>query len=469
MSNLVRSRVRAVPTPHAALPRTRSLLDAEAVAVLHRAAQVLLDDVAGLTTSLVGELREQEPAYRVAIEADAAEVWQEVHQSLRHNVASLIRPRECRDIARRTSRMIGAARAEQDVPLDAVLHAFRMGGAMVWQGLVDETARRHPEDMRLLVHVAADVWNFVDEHCAIVADAYRQAERRMAWRRENRLRLTTAALLDGTARITDLPDASTLLGVPEDGRFVVIAAASAHPHTAGPLVTLPPGVPVVWHSTPEAELGIVHLVDERAGGGTRRCADPAGTGAVDGAPAGAEAAAPDAGNPAVGAPAAPAAVAPSVVSVDPAELAAGLHAAPGVRVGVGSAVVGLAAIGEGRRLAGTALRACPRDGGVVLLDDHLPAAVVVSSPNLGRALADRVLGPLYAIDPTDRDLLVDTLTAWLDAEGSAQRAATRLYCHRNTVLNRLRRFEQLTGRSLSRPTDVVEVSLALTARRLLDS
>ncbi|MGW7468734.1 PucR family transcriptional regulator [Streptomyces xantholiticus] len=438
MSNLVRSRVRAVPATHAALPRTRSLLDAEAIAVLHRAAQVLLDDVAGLTTALVGELRRQEPAYRAAIEADESEVWQEVYQSLLHNVASLIRPRECRDIARRTSRMIGASRAEQGVPLDAVLHAFRLGGAMVWQGLVDETARRHPEDMRLLVHVAADVWNFVDEHCSIVADAYREAERRMAWRRENRLRLTTAALLDGTARITDLPDASALLGVPEDGRFVVIAAVAPRPHTAGPPVTLPPGTPVVWHSTPEAELGIVHLAGPEAGA---RPLDPAGT--------------PEGETRAAG-------------PVDPAALAAGLHAAPGVRVGIGSAVIGLAAIGEGRRLAGTALQACPRGGGVVLLDDHLPAAVVVSSPNLGRALAERVLGPLYGIDPADRHLLVDTLTAWLDAEGSAQRAATRLYCHRNTVLNRLRRFEQLTGRSLSRPSDVVEVSLALTARRLLE-
>jgi hypothetical protein len=437
MSNLVRSRVRAVPAPHAAPHRTRSLLDADALAVLHRAAQLLLDDVVGLTTTLVGELREQEPAYRAAIDADASEVWQEVHQSLRHNVASLIRPRECREIARRTSRSIGAYRAEQGIPLDAVLHAFRIGGAMVWQGLLDETARRHPEDVRLLVHVAADVWNFVDEHCAVVTDAYRETERRMEWRRENRLRLTTAALLDGTARITDLPDASSLLGVPQDGRFVVIAAAAPHPHPAGPQVTLPPGVPVVWHSTPEAELGIVHLADP-----DRR--------------------------PAVGAPEGEEPAAPSAGALDPAALAAGVEAAPGVRVGIGSVVVGLAAIGEGRRLAATALRACPRTGGVVLLDDHLPAAVVVSSPDLGRALAERVLGPLYGIDPADRDLLVDTLTVWLDAEGSAQRAATRLYCHRNTVLNRLRRFEQLTGRSLSRPSDVVEVSLALTARRLLE-
>ncbi len=91
----------------------------------------------------------------------------------------------------------------------------------------------------------------------------------------------------------------------------------------------------------------------------------------------------------------------------------------------------------------------------------------MSSPALAEALADRVLGPLDRLDPADRDVIVETLTAWLDADGSAQRAGARLYCHRNTVLNRLRRFEQLTGRCLTRPRDAVEISLALTARRLL--
>lgn len=150
-----------------------------------------------------------------------------------------------------------------------------------------------------------------------------------------------------------------------------------------------------------------------------------------------------------------------------AALAAGLSAPPGSRVGISSVVDGLAAVGDARRLAETALRACPAGGGVVLLDEQLPAALVVSSPGLGSSLAARVLGPLDRLDPADRDVIIETLTAWLDSDGSAQRAGARLYCHRNTVLNRLRRFEQLTGRCLTRPSDAVEVSLALTARRLL--
>ncbi|RFU85492.1 PucR family transcriptional regulator [Streptomyces triticagri] len=479
MSHPVRSRVREVPGPYAVPRRGRSLLDAESVAVLHRAAEALLEDVAGLTTALVADLGEQEPAYRAAIDADAAAIRREVQQSLRHNIASLIRPRECRDVARRTSRAIAATRAESGVPLDAVLHAFRLGGAMVWQGLVDETARRNPEDIRLLVHVAADVWNFVDEHCALVGGAYREAERRLAWRRQNRLRLTAAALLDGTVRVTDLPEAAALLGLPLDGRYAVVAAAPVGPHPAGALLALPAEVRVWWHATDGGQLGIVRLADEDATGErvVRPDAAPGGgyengeladrtsklmlrhAGHGDGFGRGAEAATLRAmGEAGSG---------PPVHPAGPAALAALLRTAPSVRAAVGPVVTGLAAVGESRVLAEVALETCPPGGGVVLLDEQLPDALVVSAPDLGRALERRVLGPLDAIDPADCELLVGTLTTWLATQGSAQRAATRLYCHRNTVLNRLRRFEQLTGRSLAEPSDLVEISLALTARRLL--
>jgi DNA-binding PucR family transcriptional regulator len=63
-------------------------------------------------------------------------------------------------------------------------------------------------------------------------------------------------------------------------------------------------------------------------------------------------------------------------------------------------------------------------------------------------------------------MLLDTLEAWLDAGGSAQGAATSLYCHRNTVLNRLRRLERLTQRSLAVPQDLVDLTLALEEYRM---
>ncbi|AQS66033.1 CdaR family transcriptional regulator [Streptomyces pactum] len=426
MQHAVRSRAAIrtglTPVPRPRTPSVASLMDADALRVLHRAARALLDDLPDLADRLVALLQEQEPAYRAAITKDPTATWQEVHRSLRHSVASLLDPRGARDAARRCSWRIGATRAEQGLPLDALLHAFRLGGSLVWQRLIEETSRHAPEDVRLLVHVAADVWNFVDEHCTIVADAYRQAEWQLARRRENRARLLAAGLLDGTSRIADLPEAAQALGLPEQGRYVVVAVTGGRParSDAARAAAVAPGARVHWHAGAEVDYGIVLV-----GAGD------------DGLPA-------------------------------PEEPGSGPRAPfPGVRIGVGSPVDGLASVGDARRHADTALDICPEAGGTVRLTDHLPAALLVSSPELGRALAEKVLGPLLRLEPADREVLLDTLTTWLDCDGSAQRAGERLYCHRNTVLNRLRRCEQLTGRSLARPADVVEMSLALTARRVL--
>ncbi|MCQ4205827.1 PucR family transcriptional regulator [Streptomyces longispororuber] len=404
---------------HLARPRPRpraagAPAGSAAVAVLRRAASPLRSQLPVLADRLMAELYEQEPAYRAAIDADPGDVRDEVRRSLRHSVGSLLDPGPARAAARACSARIGAERAARGLPLDAVLHAFRLGGALVWQALVDEVTLRHPEDAHLLVHLASDVWNFVDEHCTCVAEAYRDAERELTWRRENRRRLMAAALLDGATRIADLPDVAAALGLPERGRYAVVLVADGR-GTAPPRT--PAGVRAVWQPGPGAARGIVHLGD-----------------------------------------------------LTPARLAEALGASggcpAGARIGVSPAVDGLAAVGGARRLAETALRICPAAGGTVLLDEELPAALVAAAPVLGGLLADQVLGPLLALPPADRTLLLDTLDVWLDCDGSAQRAAARLYCHRNTVLNRLRRCEQLTGRSLTRPTDLVELALALSAHRL---
>ncbi|MDB1088279.1 helix-turn-helix domain-containing protein [Streptomyces sp. ACA25] len=395
--------------------RTRERISGEeqTTAVLRRSAQRLLNQLPQLTDRVVTLIQQHEPSYRApAVDADA--LWQEVHLSLRHNVGCLINPHELRKAARRFSWRIGVQRAEEGLPLDALLHAFRLGGGAVWQELLDTASRRDPESMRLLVHVAGDVWNFVDEHCSLAAEAYRRTEREKTWRRENRLRLMTEALLEGTARVSELIDIAAALELPERGRYAVVV-------TAGPgraaVRNDPAAAPLIWHVSGGSDLGIALLGD----GGAEQLAR----------------------------------------SLSPSPARAG------VRTGVSPAVEGLAAVGEARRLAEKALQSCPGDGEVALLTDHLPAALIVSSPELGAVLTERVLGPLLRLEPVDRDLLLDTLTVWLDSDASAQRSAERLSCHRNTVLNRLRRYEKLTGRSLGRPQETAELSLALTARKVL--
>ncbi|WP_030589012.1 PucR family transcriptional regulator [Streptomyces anulatus] len=132
-----------------------------------------------------------------------------------------------------------------------------------------------------------------------------------------------------------------------------------------------------------------------------------------------------------------------------------------------SPVVGsLAELGAARRLAGTALLTCaPGTREVVRLDERLPTALLVSRPELSARLLAEVFGPLLALVPAERAVLVGALEAWLECGGSVGRAAVRLRCHRNTVFNRLRRLERLTGRSLSRPPELVELVLALDVLR----
>ncbi|WP_409350423.1 helix-turn-helix domain-containing protein [Streptomyces bacillaris] len=98
-------------------------------------------------------------------------------------------------------------------------------------------------------------------------------------------------------------------------------------------------------------------------------------------------------------------------------------------------------------------------------DERWPAVLVAGAPELSARLLAEVFGPLLALAPAERALLVGTLDAWLECGGSVGRAAARLRCHRNTVFNRLRRLERLTSRSLSHPCELVETVLALEALR----
>ncbi len=103
--------------------------------------------------------------------------------------------------------------------------------------------------------------------------------------------------------------------------------------------------------------------------------------------------------------------------------------------------------------------------GGVAPGERWQAVLVAGAPELSARLLADVFGPLLALAPAERALLVGTLDAWLECGGSVGRAAVRLRCHRNTVFNRLRRLERLTSRSLSHPCELVETVLALEALR----
>jgi hypothetical protein len=104
---------------------------------------------------------------------------------------------------------------------------------------------------------------------------------------------------------------------------------------------------------------------------------------------------------------------------------------------------------------------------VALFDGSILAAAAVSAPAVMVKSARAVLDGLADLPDEDRDILFETFRAWQDNEASADNAAKVLFCHPNTVRQRLRRIEKRTGRSLSRPRDVAELCLALEVHHTL--
>jgi len=77
--------------------------------------------------------------------------------------------------------------------------------------------------------------------------------------------------------------------------------------------------------------------------------------------------------------------------------------------------------------------------------------------------ADRVLGPVIAYDEEHATDLVHSLAVFLEHNRSWQRSAELLHVHKQTLVYRMHRIEELTGRDLRDTADVVEFWLALRA------
>jgi DNA-binding PucR family transcriptional regulator len=113
------------------------------------------------------------------------------------------------------------------------------------------------------------------------------------------------------------------------------------------------------------------------------------------------------------------------------------------------------------RFARLALTGKPQPDSLVAVFDDTPLAVAaVSAPEVMAKIESSVLGRLNALPDEERSILLDTFRAWVDAGGSANDTAAKIFCHPNTVRHRLHRIEQLTDRSLSRPKDLAELCLA---------
>jgi hypothetical protein len=294
------------------------------------------------------------------------------------------------------ARRAGRLKAERGIPLDSLLHAFRVAGMAFWEVIV-ERADQH--DRPALPQLSTLVWATVDEYSVAAADAYRhvavtgdeQPDQR--WLR---------ALLDPDFPSTQREDLGRRMRLPARATFVVLVG--------------------------DIRLAAIGVTTVR----TRISSDWVTLAA---APA-------------------------------PGTLDRALHDAP-TRAGASKPFADLvsapAALGQAR-LAFRCLS--PADTGIHRYASSPARALIAAHPELAADVLSDVLAAFDRLHPDDADALVQTALAWYELGGSTSAVGERLHLHRNTVLHRLKRIEQLTGSAFAVPADAALLYLALQARLL---
>ncbi|MFJ7154020.1 PucR family transcriptional regulator [Streptomyces sp. NPDC101118] len=367
--------------------------------------------VARTADELAARLLAEDPAYAALL--DHEELFERIHRNLRQALEGMELVARGLPPVVSDAAATGTLRARQGLPLASLLNSYRRGGRMLWGALTETVAAHDPAALPRLLPAAAILWDVLERMTDAVTASYRLIEADRAARDQERRHALLDALLDGTGTATGLvSEAAAGLGLPERGRFAVVVLATDGTGPGRPVPEAGAAGPrVLWRLRADREVGLVEL----------------------------------------------GAYGPAAVR----ELLAPL----GVRAGVSPVVGSAGELARARWLAELALRTTAGAGvpETAVLDERLPAALVAAQGELADRLRAVVLGPVLALAPEDGRVLLSTLGAWLAAGGSAAEAARRLFCHRNTVSNRLRRLETLTGRSLADPAQVVELALAHAA------
>src|SRR5690349_4137938 len=149
--------------------------------VVQRLSRALLDDVDVCARRMADRIRAQEPLYREGVAVPPEELVRSCADNLRYVFGRLSGDP---DVGEESPRETGRRRAERGVPLAALLQAYRIGGRLIWELLVEHA----PDDEQdVLLRCAADIWAVSDDLAAAATDAYRSTSADQA-RRDVQLR-----------------------------------------------------------------------------------------------------------------------------------------------------------------------------------------------------------------------------------------------------------------------------------------
>jgi hypothetical protein len=299
------------------------------------------------------------------------------------------------------------SRAEEGLPLEDLLHAYRMGGRLGWESLM-EAAR--PDEYGALLAAAGLLMRYIDSVSSAVAQTYLDEHQHLVSEEERRQRALVEALVHPERDTPALRDLAERVGFPLAERYRPFAKSL-------------PGAPTHAHSQLASALrarGVLALTEgDRVTGLAAEDCDEA----VFARPRGPLA---------LGEPTPRSELAPALADM--------------------RLLVDL-----GRR---------EQVEGPIEADAFGPELLLARAPDLADRIAGRVLGPLEAYAERRGSGLLETLEAFLGSGLDRRRTAQSLHVHPNTLDYRLRRITELTGLDPGRPRDLVMLELALARRRL---
>jgi PucR C-terminal helix-turn-helix domain/GGDEF-like domain len=314
----------------------------------------------------------------------------------------------------------GRARAADGVPLAVLMDSYRIGLRVLWEAVLQADRGVGALDRDGLAHAASALWDLTDILLPSMTEAYQKAVHEKALARERERAALVGVLLDGHARdVQQLWDTIEALRLPHDIPYVLVAAEAEEVLGMSEQEKIRvvenrlarAGIPSAWRPLPDAHIGIAAV---------------RGAGRFE-----------------------------ALTEV----LSAWEH-----RVGISP---WFEIPGEARRalrFAKLAMAGAPRGSRQVTVFGEAPVAVLAASaPDVMAKVAETVLGSLNRLPDDERAVLVGTLRTWLTCGGSVDATAKALCCHPNTVRYRLNRVTEHTGRSVTDPRDVTELSLALQA------
>ncbi|NYF14242.1 hypothetical protein HDC34_002569 [Pseudoclavibacter sp. JAI123] len=397
--------------------------DASVSAPLQRGIRSCLDDLDEITTLYVMQVR----TLTGYVESVIAE--RDVHSTAFTTLGLMFRQlggERLEDELRAHSRAIGRKRVRQGVPLESLLRAVRMDFRFIWQALND----RLPGEADRLSDDVVAIWEVVEAHTTSVQSGYMLELGQVKAELEQEQAFLLRRLLRGGVDDSQLHvQAAEALEIPLVGPYWV---AVAHQDAAASFAS---DVRAVLPAAVCLRLDGVEFAVVAGSSGVGL----AGVGSAGGGSSGVESA-----------------------GLRSAGLSVQLGLA-GLQVGVSQSAATLSSLSEMWQLA-SELAEFAVPGRAALLAQHWPSLVVRRLGPVVSSLAADSLRDFAVLPSSERALLVEAVEVYM-ATGSASKAAGALFCHRNTVMNRLAKFASVTGLDPTVPDDAATIKLVLAAER----